>query len=43
MAGFAMPPVTIESAKMNYPAPLSPTLDGAVVSEMRTVDFPSAD
>ena len=44
MAGFAISqPVTIESAKMNYRVPTSRTLDGAVVHEMRTVDFRSAD
>jgi hypothetical protein len=42
--GFAVSqPVTIESAKMKYNVPTSRTLDGNVVTEMRTVDFKSAD
>jgi len=36
-------PVTIESAKMNYNVPVARTLDGAVVTELRTVDFRNAD
>ncbi len=35
-------PVTIESAKMDYNVPVARTLDGNVVTEMRTVDFKSS-
>ena len=42
--GFAVSqPVTVESAKMHYNVPTSRTLDGSVVTEMRTVNFKSAD
>ena len=41
--GFAVSqPVTIESAKMDYNVPVARTLDGNVVTEMRTVDFKSS-
>ena len=36
-------PVTIESARMDYNVPVARTLDGAVQTELRTVDFKNAD
>ena len=42
--GFAVSqPVTVESAKFDYRVPTGRTMDGAVKTELRTVDFRSAE